>query len=392
MKITYIHQHFSLPSGGGGGRPYEFARRMAVDGHEVTMICGGAEPLVEEIDGIHVRRLAVPYRNAMNVPQRLASFARFMYLASIAAARTDSDIVFASSTPLTVAVPGIIAKFVQRVPMVFEVRDLWPSVPIELGYLNGPMGIWLARALEKAAYGAADRVIALSPGMRDGVLKVSRKKPVSIVPNACDIELFEHDDAKRDEVRAQHGWREDEIIVVFAGGFGPVYEIEWSVRLAAALKEDNVKFVLIGEGETTAAARKLAIELGLDADELLPGKKPRTEVAHYYAGADLILSTMLSTPGLEACSINKIFDGMASGKPLLVNHGGWLRDQIAENSAGWRLDQNIGVAAAQVREIISDKDSLKAIGENSAALGRKNFDRNNLYSQLMEELEEATRA
>ena len=72
--------------------------------------------------------------------------------------------------------------------------------------------------------------------------------------------------------------------------------------------------------------------------------------------------------------------------------GRWLRDQIAENSAGWRLDQNIGVAAAQVREIISDKGSLKAIGENSAALGRKNFDRNNLYSQLMEELEEATRA
>ena len=391
MKITYIHQHFSLPSGGGGGRPYEFARRMVADGHKVTMICGGVEPLDEEIDGIRVRRLAVPYRNSMNVPQRIASFARFMISASFAAARTDADIVFASSTPLTVAVPGIIAKLVQRVPMVFEVRDLWPSVPIELGYLKNPVAIWLARSLEKVAYGFADRVVALSPGMRDGVLEVNPKKPVSIIPNASDIELFQHGEAKRNDVRAQLGWRDDETIVVFAGGFGPVYEIEWSVQLAAALKSDNVKFVLIGEGATSKAARDRAIKLGLDPDDLLPGKKPRTEVADYYAGADLILSTMLSTPGLEACSINKIFDGMASGKPILVNHGGWLRDHLAENSAGWRLDQNIGVAAAQVREIISDKDSLIATGANSAALGREKFDRDKLYAQLMDELMEASR-
>lgn len=391
MKITYIHQHFVLPSEGGGSRPYEFARRMVADGHEVTMICGGAEPLDIEVEGIHVRRLKVPYKNSMPVPQRLLSFARFMMLASVTAAAVKADVVFVSSTPLTVAIPGIIGKYIQRVPLVFEVRDLWPSVPIELGYLNNTAAIGLARTLEKIAYRTADHIVALSPGMRDGVLAVTPDKSVSVVPNACDFELFDHDEMQRTDARAKYGWSKDELVVVYAGGFGPIYEIEWSVRLAAALKSDKVRFVLIGEGASSDSARKLANNLGLDADKLLCGKKARTEVAKYFSGADLILSTVDPSPCLEPCSINKIFDGMASGKPILVNHGGWLRDQLVESAAGWQLDRDIDTAADQIRAIANDHNLLKDYGAHSAALGRKKFDRNNLYAQLMEVLLAATR-
>ena len=52
MRITYIPQHFVLPGEPGGSRPYEFARRMAADGHHVTMICGGQEPMDRVVDGI----------------------------------------------------------------------------------------------------------------------------------------------------------------------------------------------------------------------------------------------------------------------------------------------------------------------------------------------------
>ena len=154
MRITYIHQHFVLPGEPGGSRPYEFARRMAAAGHEVTMICGRDEAMDKTVDGIHVRRLAIPYRNEMSKRERIVSFLNFLVRASAVAARVPADVIYASSTPLTVAVPGIVAKFTQRAPLVAEIRDLWPEVPIKLGYLNNPVAIFLAKQLEKAFYAA----------------------------------------------------------------------------------------------------------------------------------------------------------------------------------------------------------------------------------------------
>ena len=175
MRITYIHQHFVLPGEPGGSRPYEFARRMAAAGHEVTMICGRDEAMDKTVDGIHVRRLAIPYRNEMSKRERIVSFFNLLVRASAVAARVPADVIYASSTPLTVAVPGIVAKFTQRAPLVAEIRDLWPEVPIKLGYLNNPVAIFLAKQLEKAFYAASSEVVALSPSMADGVNEVAPK-------------------------------------------------------------------------------------------------------------------------------------------------------------------------------------------------------------------------
>lgn len=389
VKITYIHQHFTLPHEGGGSRPYEFARRMAADGHKVTMICGGSEALEIDVEGIKIRRLAVPYSNKMTVSERILSFARFMAAASFVAARTSADVVFASSTPLTVAIPGLVAKVIKRAPLVFEVRDLWPAIPIELGYLKNPVAIKVARMLEKVAYSSAASIVALSPGMRDGVLEVTPAKQIEVIPNACDFELFTYSDENVRAFREEKGWSEDEFIVVYAGGFGPIYEIDWSVQLAAALKEDNIRFVLIGEGASSDRVRKLALDLGLNPDELLPGRKSRSEVAQHYASADMVLSTVIRSPGLEAASINKVFDGMAAGKPVLFNHGGWLSTTVVDSAAGWQLDRTIETAAQQLRSIVSNPDALQEAGVNSDSLGRAQFERNKLYKKLMQQIKEA---
>lgn len=387
MKITYIHQHFSLPEEGGGSRPYEFARRMAQEGHDVTMLCGGSEALDVEYEGIHVKRFAIEYRNSMSVPARISSFIRFMSCASVAAAKMESDVIYASSTPLTIAVPGIAGKLFRRVPFIFEVRDLWPSVPIELGYLNNRLAVWLARALEKVAYYNADSIVALSPGMRDGVLKISPTKEVAMIPNACDFALFSRTAKQRADFRKFQGWRDDETIVVYAGGFGPVYELDWVTRLAGAVKDDGIRFILIGEGKDSDMVYRLAGEIGLDPGKMFLGLLPREKVADYFAAGDIVLSSVRQEPCLEDASINKIFDGMAAGRPILVNHGGWLKDAVVTAQAGWKLDRSIETAAEQLREIARDKSLLGEAGRNSAELGRACFDRNDLYHSLMEVIE-----
>lgn len=388
MRITYIHQHFVLPGEPGGSRPYEFARRMAAAGHEVTMICGRDEAMDKTVDGIHVRRLAIPYRNEMSKRERIVSFFNFLVRASAVAARVPADVIYASSTPLTVAVPGIVAKFTQRAPLVAEIRDLWPEVPIKLGYLNNPVAIFLAKQLEKAFYAASSEVVALSPSMADGVKEVAPKKRVTVIPNASDFERFDVPAEQRAAFRKEQGWGDD-VVAVYAGGFGMSYQLEWLVDLAAQLRRDgveNVRFVLLGQGSDSDALYQRAENAGLDADAMFLGRQPKEDVAKYVSAADIALSPLRDDPCLEGNSLNKVFDAMAASRPVVFNHGGWLEEAATEHDAGWRLSRDIPTAAKRFAEIISDRDEMRAAGQRNHELGEKRFARDSLYNQLIEVL------
>ena len=388
MRITYIHQHFVLPGEPGGSRPYEFARRMAAAGHEVTMICGRDEAMDKTVDGIHVRRLAIPYRNEMSKRERIVSFFNFLVRASAVAARVPADVIYASSTPLTVAVPGIVAKFTQRASLVAEIRDLWPEVPIKLGYLNNPVAIFLAKQLEKAFYAASSEVVALSPSMADGVKEVAPKKRVTVIPNASDFERFDVPAEQRAAFRKEQGWGDD-VVAVYAGGFGMSYQLEWLVDLAAQLRRDgveNVRFVLLGQGSDSDALYQRAKDAGLDADAMFLGRQPKEDVAKYVSAADIALSPLRDDPCLEGNSLNKVFDAMAASRPVVFNHGGWLEEAATEHDAGWRLSRDIPTAAKRFAEIISDRDEMRAAGQRNRELGEKRFARDSLYSQLIEVL------
>ena len=127
----------------GGVRSYIFSKYLVSKGHKVTVIT--SDNLLPEkykgiqnfeVDGIKVISVKTNYTTNLNFAQRISAFIRFMILSSYLALKTSPDLVFATSTPLTVAFPGFVVKFIKRVPFVFEVRDLWPDVPIELGIIK----------------------------------------------------------------------------------------------------------------------------------------------------------------------------------------------------------------------------------------------------------------
>src|SRR5659263_693161 len=137
MRIVYLHQYFVTPEMAGGGRSYEMARRRAAAGHEVHMVTSdrnGASDRPKwretEAAGIHVHWTPVHYENAMVYGDRVRAFVRFAWRAGRRAASLRPDVVFATSTPLTIALPGAYAAWRSRVPMVFEVRDLLSLIHI----------------------------------------------------------------------------------------------------------------------------------------------------------------------------------------------------------------------------------------------------------------------
>ena len=242
MHILYIHQYFVPPDGSGGTRSYEMARRMVRAGHRVTLLTSTAffpehyrfdKSLTKlEIDGIRIFALKVPYANAMGFRQRVTAFLQFAVRATLEAMRSDRpDVVFATSTPLTIAIPAIAAKIWHRRPMVFEVRDLWPELPIAMGMLQNPVAKIAARALELIAYRSSREVIALSPGMRDGVARTGYPaERISVVPNSCDVELFRHNTGKV-ELPFDAG---DDPVVTYAGTLGAINGVDYLVDIAAS--------------------------------------------------------------------------------------------------------------------------------------------------------------
>ncbi|WP_413452522.1 glycosyltransferase family 4 protein [Georgenia phoenicis] len=382
LRITYIHQHFHLPSEAGGSRPWEFARRLAARGHTVTIIAGGNVSSDSTHEGVRVLRARSRFSTEMTRRRRLAAFVLFMLKSSVTASRLRADVVLASSTPLTTAVPGIIAAWARRCAFVFEVRDLWPEAPIALGELRSRPMIWLARTLERLAYKRAGHVIALSPGMAEGVHDVAPSAPVTVVPNASDIALFTMDEQRRQSVRAENGWA-GKTVILYAGSMGRTYDLPWIVDVAAHLPAGHTQFVVCGAGAQLDRLREQATSAGLDADSLLVGAKAKSEIADLLPAADFAVSTLLDNDVLHVNSLNKVFDALAAGRPVLFNHGGWLSDLVCEAGAGWRLSRDPRAAADQLVELLSrDPDVVVRASAASRGLAASMFSRDDLFERF----------
>ena len=148
MRILYIHQYFTTPGLGGGTRSYEFAKRLASWGHDLVVLTGREftrEAFLEIPDGITVMSSNTPYSNAFNGVKRIRSFIEFAFKAVRLGWSRPIDVIIATSTPLTVGLPALVLSWRHRVPFVFEVRDLWPEAPIQMGAIRNPVLISFLR-------------------------------------------------------------------------------------------------------------------------------------------------------------------------------------------------------------------------------------------------------
>jgi len=377
----------------GSTRAYEFGRRLAGRGHEVHMFCGTPadqpHPSAREVareSGIVVHWLPVAYGATMGYRRRLRAFGGYAWRAALAAERLAPDLVFATSTPLTVAVPAHYAARRHRAPMVMEVRDLWPEAPIALGALRSPVSRWTAWRLEAWAYRGAAHVIALSHSMADDIRRRFPTVPVTVVPNGSDIALFgDADDAGR-RLRATTGWLGDRPLILYAGALGIVNEVEYLVRMAADLHrtDPDIRVAVLGSGNRADAVRTLARQLGvLGRNLFLLGPRPKTDVVAYLGACDLALSCAREHPALRNDAVNKVFDALAAGRPVGLNHGGSLTDVVVRAGAGLALSPgDPGRAAVAVASFLRDRDARRRARAAAAALARDRFDRDMLFTDF----------
>ncbi len=395
MHILYLHQHFVARTGTSGGRSHEFSKILVERGHRVTLVTGaydqsGLTPSKSgwvsrlEVDGIDVLAVNVPYGQKMSMVRRLFSFATFVLAATWAALRIrDVDVVFATSTPLTIAVPGMLAAAWHRRPFVFEVRDLWPEIPIQLGVLRNPILKAMARWLERTAYRRACHIIALSPGMKDGIVAAgTNPDKVSVIPNSSDIELFRVPKSEGHRFREQHPELGDRPLFVYAGAFGRVNGLGYLVRLTSTVAKIDARtaFLLVGQGGEKQHLIKLARSEGvLDSTLFFMDPVPRADLAGVLAAATVLSSFVQPVKILEYNSANKFFDALAAGKPVVINYQGWQADLLNESGAGLVLDPwDVESAAEQLVGAMADREWILRASMASRRLGVEVFNRSRL--------------
>jgi glycosyltransferase involved in cell wall biosynthesis len=301
-------------------------------------------------------------------------------------------VIFATSTPLTVAIPGIVAKVRHRRPLVFEVRDLWPEIPIEMGYLGAGLPGRLARRLAKVAYIQSSEIVALSPGMVEGIQRViGTARAVTLIPNAADTRDFDPGIS-----RPVPDWwpaRRGDFAAVYTGTFGPANDINWVASVAACLarRPDHpaVHFVLLGDGRDRNRLVARIDELGVRGSVHVIDPVPKEEMPSVLAAATVCLCLFAPFKTLETTSPNKLFDGLAAGRPVLVNYGGWQEELLERHEAGLRLSRNPDEAADQLVALASDPALLEKMGGNARRLAVSSFDRDLLYASFREVLERA---
>jgi len=386
MKILYLHQYFNTPDMPGGTRSYELGRRLVDMGHEVHLITSWREPdgksgwFETQEEGIQVHWLRNPYSNRMGFRKRIRSFVRFAWAASLLAWKLDGDVVFATSTPLTIAIPGILSSLGRRRPLVFEVRDLWPELPIAIGALSNPIAIGLARGLEWMAYHRAEHVVALSPGMAEGVISRGvSSNDVSVIPNSSDLELFKPDPEARDRFRRRHPWIGDRPLVVYTGTLGRINGVGYFARLSAVMRQcaPNARFLVVGDGAEWSEVEALAEELGvLGVNFRMWRRLPKRDLPEVLAAADIATSLFIDEPAMWNNSANKFFDALSTGTPLAVNYRGWQADILQKHDAGIVMDPtNPEHAAEELLECLQAPRRLAAMSVSARALAEYKFSR-----------------
>lgn len=394
MRIIYLHQYFNTPRMSGGTRSWEMGRRLVEDGHDVHIVTADRDPapgvtdwyVTDEV-GMTVHWLPVTYSNRMSFQRRMRAFARFALGSRKRARDLGGDVVFASSTPLTIAIPAVYASRKNGIPMVFEVRDLWPELPIAVGALKNPISKWAARRLERLAYRNAARVVALSPGMKEGVAATGYPPDrITVIPNASDLELFQGRTERGGLLRERHDWLGDRPLVVYTGTFGLINGVDYLARVAAAAwdMDQEVRFAVIGGGAEKERVRETASTLGvLGHNFFMFGRVSKIEIADWLEAADVATSLFIDLPAMWVNSANKFFDALAAGRPIAVNYGGWQKRVIESEGCGMVLPAgNPEGAARRIVKHIRDPGWLDRAGRRALEVARSRYARDDLYREF----------
>jgi glycosyltransferase involved in cell wall biosynthesis len=395
VKVLILHQHFKTPQSGGAIRSYYLAKALVEKGIETVVVTGynGKQPLKESVEGISVHYLPVSYDNRFGFSRRVLSFLEFV-VKSLSAARAhrDTDICYAISTPLTTGLAAMRIKKKYGIPFIFEVGDLWPDAPVEMGFIKSHLVKSILYRMERAIYKNAASVVALSEPIRDAILKKVPGKTVHVLPNMSDT-LFFRPEEKQDALVRKFGVG-GKFVVSYIGAVGVANGLRHFLDGAAACQHEAlpVHFILCGDGAMVEDLKAYAERLQLANFSIIPFQD-RDGVREVMNVTDANFVSYLPVKILETGSPNKYFDGLAAGKLTIVNFGGWVTGEVEREECGTFVDPlNAADFVRKIKPFLNDAQLLQDYQHAGRRLAERKYSRVELGERFRRVILDGNRA
>jgi glycosyltransferase involved in cell wall biosynthesis len=402
-----VTHYFPPEIGAPQARLSEMGKAWVEAGARVTVLTGfpshptGVVPegyrgrwlMEEERDGMRVVRTAVyatPNRGTLKKTLGHLAFMTSSFLQGIGTIGSPDVFLVSSPTFFSVFTAWALSR-VKRRPYVFDVRDLWPGIFVELGVLRNRRVIKTLEFLELALYRAAARVVTVTEGFTDNIAArgIPREK-IATITNGVDMSA--HVPGPRDNAVRRELGLGDRFTVLYIGAHGISHALHRVVEAAEALRDRrDVVFLLVGEGAEKAKITVLRREKRLENLVLLPGQ-PRERVADFYRAADACLVPLRDVPLFDTFIPSKMFEIMGCARPIVGSVSGEAR-RILERSGAALLTEpeNAAGIAAAVEELAADRDRAEEMGRRGRVFAGEHFDRNRLAARYLGLLEEVSR-
>jgi len=406
MHILIVHQYYLHKNSGGGSRWNQFAKYWSKSGHKITVLAGMLDVITAKKHPEHKGRFIATEYNQSNIIVkrchvseaynrnfigRAWAYVSFVISSTLAGLLVKKvDIIICTSPPLTVSLTGWILSKLKRIPMVFEVRDLWPESAIDTGVLTNKWLIRMLYWLERKSYSSASRINVLTPAFEKALIEKKGIRPnkISMIPNGADLDIIKPGPADN-RVREKYNLN-DKFVVTYVGAHGAANALMQLIEAAKILKETDsqVQIMLVGDGMEKTKLLEETKKFKLDNVTFVE-PVPKSQIADYINASDVCIAVLKKCDVFKTVYPNKVFDYMAAAKPVLIGIDGAARKLVEDAGAGiFAEPENAQEIANAMRFYLASPKIAQQHGQNGYEFVKRNYDRRVLASKYLQLIEE----
>ncbi|WP_046174530.1 glycosyltransferase family 4 protein [Domibacillus indicus] len=406
MKILVLHQYFLGKDDPGGSRFNQFVKYWEEQGHQITVVAGNVHYITGKKDEKYKGKWVSEeqysekttlYRTYVSEAYNKSFIGRLwgyfsFTLSSLSAILfhvKKHDVMIVTSPPLFVGITGILAKWFKRMPMVFEVRDLWPESAIDTGVLTNSFLIKTAYLVEKLSYKFANRINVLTPAFKQTLIDKKGVDPDKIIfiPNGADLDIFQpgpKENWVRDEYNL-HG----KFVITYMGAHGVANHLDSLIDTAKECQEHkDIVFMLIGDGMQKKHLMEQVKNEGLN-NVLFVDSQPKKKVPDFCNASDVCTAVLKKVDTFKTVYPNKVFDYMSCARPILLGIDGVARELVEESGSGYYVDpENPLDFKEKILSLYHNEQLQKHLGESGLSYVREHFSRESLALKYIQKIEE----